>query len=205
MQLSYLELTKPATSNAAHLCTSLKFLPPRGRVDFPSPWVLLTPVIAPPTDCYRSESVPIWSLAQNRLGSFHFCSLGARSWQVKKSRLYCKKPRGHVDRGPVAEQTTREAVGRSIRHLNGKPAPRLQACGWPNLGFSSPSRSQQIPHGAKTNQLNWDQPQLQIHRANTLFLKGQNLEMVDSGCQWLGMEARVADQHQGGGGCGVCS
>lgn len=31
------------------------------------------------------------------------------------------------------------------------------------------------------------------------------LEMVDSGCQWLGMEARVADQPQAGGGCGVCS
>ena len=155
MQLSYLESAKLATSNAAHLCTSLQFLPPRGRVDFPSPWVLLTPVIAPPTECcanFGPSSKQTWQLP--------FLLSWSPKLASKKVQALLQEARGHVERGPEAEQTTWEAVGRSIRHLNGKPAPRLQACGWPHFGFSSPGRSQQIPHGAKANQLNWDQPQL---------------------------------------------
>lgn len=39
---------------------------------------------------------------------------------------------------------------------------------------------------------------------NIIFLKGQNLEMADSGCQGLGMGERIAGQHWEGAGCGLC-
>lgn len=56
-------------------------------------------------------------------------------------------------RGEEHFDTLTESQHRGSRHAT-----------WDYTGFSSPSRVQQILHGAKTNNPNWALPQLQIHR-----------------------------------------